>query len=151
MTDLVATKGKIGLSPEEIEHIKTIKDLILNSIIPSIADGVADNKAELEQLYDAVEECTSHLNDALEISEPLEETTNTNRDLHKDCRKQEDDVQEDKEEACEELEKAQLGVAVPELDFELGIDMSNQEMLTYLRMMNEHFCGRWKEYEETLE
>mmetsp|Transcript_45025 Transcript_45025/g.104274 ORF Transcript_45025/g.104274 Transcript_45025/m.104274 type:complete len:537 (-) Transcript_45025:47-1657(-) len=151
MNDLVVAKGQSGLSPEEIEHIHTIKDLIMNSIIPSIADGVADSKAELDELYQAVTECALHVTDALGAVDSLENATDTNRGLHKDCRKHEDDLKEDKEEACKELEKAELGVHAPELDFELGIDMSDEEMLKYLRAMNEHFCGRWKEFEETWE
>jgi len=149
MDDLVVSKGSVGLSPEEIEHIKTIKDLIMNSIIPSIVDGVADSKAELDELYGAVAECATHVEDALDAVELLENKTDGDRDLHKDCRKEEDAHKKDAEEACDELEKAQMGVHAPELDFELGIDMSDEEMLKYLKLMNEHFCGRWKEYEDT--
>eukprot|EP00971_Amphidinium_carterae_P299365 5948057-Amphidinium_carterae.2 len=68
--------------------------------------------------------------------------TNGHRDLHKDCRKEEDVHKKDAEEACDELEKAQMGVHVPELDSELGIDMSNEKMLKYLKLMNEHFCRK---------
>eukprot|EP00971_Amphidinium_carterae_P037749 742515-Amphidinium_carterae.1 len=37
----------------------------------------------------------------------------------------------------------------PELDFELGIDMSEEKMLKYLKLMNEHFCSQGKEYKDT--
>jgi len=151
MNELVISKGRIGLTPEEIEHIHAIKDLIMKNIIPSIVDGVADSRAELQELYEAVAACADHVEDALEGVEPLANKTSTTRDLHKECRQVEDDLIEDKEEACKLLEKAQLGVHSPELDFEIDIDMSDQEMLKYLKTMNEHFCGRWEEFKDVWE
>mmetsp|Transcript_22766 Transcript_22766/g.53110 ORF Transcript_22766/g.53110 Transcript_22766/m.53110 type:complete len:532 (-) Transcript_22766:196-1791(-) len=151
MSDLVATKGKSGLAPEEIEHIHAIKDLIMSSIIPSIVDGVADSRAELEELAEAVAACADHLDDAMDKIVPLATETSTTRDLHKECRQLEDDLIEEKEKACKLLEKAQLGVHAPELDFEIDIDISDQEMLKYLRTMNEHFCGRWEEFKDVWE
>eukprot|EP00971_Amphidinium_carterae_P313369 6227753-Amphidinium_carterae.1 len=51
------------------------------------------------------------------------------KDRHKDCRKEGDAHKKDAEETCDELEKAQMGVHAPLLDFELGIDMSDEETL----------------------
>eukprot|EP00971_Amphidinium_carterae_P088287 1746604-Amphidinium_carterae.1 len=69
------------------------------------------------------------------------------RDLHKEGRK--DVHKKDAEGACDELEKAPMGIHAPVLDFELGIDMSDEKMLKYLELMNEHFCSHGKEHEDT--
>eukprot|EP00971_Amphidinium_carterae_P015716 310065-Amphidinium_carterae.1 len=71
------------------------------------------------------------------------------RNRHKDCRKEKDAHKKDAEETCDELEEAQMGVCAPLLDFELGIDMSNEETLKHLKLLDEHFCDHWKEYEDT--
>mmetsp|Transcript_5867 Transcript_5867/g.12861 ORF Transcript_5867/g.12861 Transcript_5867/m.12861 type:complete len:374 (+) Transcript_5867:39-1160(+) len=75
--------------------------------------------------------------------------TDGHADRHKDCRKEKDAHKQDAEETCDELEKAQMGVRAPLLDFELDIDMSDEETLKHLKLMDEHFCGHWKEYEDT--
>eukprot|EP00403_Amphidinium_massartii_P016627 CAMPEP_0178425924 /NCGR_PEP_ID=MMETSP0689_2-20121128/28972_1 /TAXON_ID=160604 /ORGANISM="Amphidinium massartii, Strain CS-259" /LENGTH=539 /DNA_ID=CAMNT_0020047599 /DNA_START=29 /DNA_END=1648 /DNA_ORIENTATION=+ len=151
MTDLVATKGKSGLEPEEVEHIKTIKSLIMENIIPSIQDGVAESRAELQELYDAVVECADDLRPKLQDIQKTAEEVQEDLLAHNKCREGETELLEEKEEACKELEKAQRGVHAPELDFEISIDISDAEMLQYLQVMDEHFCGRWKDYEEIWE
>eukprot|EP00971_Amphidinium_carterae_P027024 532893-Amphidinium_carterae.1 len=151
MEELAASKGQMGLSPEEIEHINSIKDMIVGSILPSITDGVEETRAEVKVLFDAVTSCVNHATDALADIAQLESDTESNSNSHGTCRKKEDDIIEDKNRVCGELEQAKKGVHKPELDFEVTMDISDEDMVRYLRSMEDHFCGRWSEFKETWE
>jgi len=149
MTDFIAQKGQVGLTPDEIEHIHSIKAMIDDTILPTILQSVNESKAQLRELYDDILACqakhTMEFNYSTEITEHPAVTTKTTMI---ECIKHEDELITEVTEACETMNRTRLEIMMPD-----GFDMPppnvpDEEMIEYLKLMDEFFCGTYEVWHE---
>eukprot|EP00971_Amphidinium_carterae_P172444 3418108-Amphidinium_carterae.1 len=149
MEDLVTTKGKVGLSPEEKEFIGELQELWKEEIMPAIFEGIQQGQAEVDSMFQAILDCEKHLG---EDTEELEEFTELIKDVRKDleeCLAEETDLLKEKKKQCREVQdlKAELQENVPAP----GALASNEDKLQYLKDMNEYFCGTDTDFKDELD
>eukprot|EP00403_Amphidinium_massartii_P020342 CAMPEP_0178399060 /NCGR_PEP_ID=MMETSP0689_2-20121128/15087_1 /TAXON_ID=160604 /ORGANISM="Amphidinium massartii, Strain CS-259" /LENGTH=582 /DNA_ID=CAMNT_0020019829 /DNA_START=67 /DNA_END=1813 /DNA_ORIENTATION=+ len=148
MTAYVDSKGQTGLDPDEIEHIHGIKALIDNTILPTILEEVEDDRRELEQLYAEIEACHDHAHEVSNITRTKEDSVDMSFETFKECAKKEDEVIIEKETVCEEFNRTRLIIHMPNNEDFPPPNVPDEEMIKYLDMMNEWYCGTYEVFEE---
>jgi len=150
MQNLVHSKGKVGLTPEEKAFIQEIQALWKEDIMPAIMAGIEEGQAEINSLFEAILECEAHLGeDQDKLTDFVKDTQDNYEDL-KECVEKESDLLETKKKECKEVKEMKMdNVAIrPKPP---GTGASNEERLEYLMKMNDFFCGTDEKFEDLLE
>jgi len=148
MNAFISNKGDTGIDPDEIEHIHGIKAMIDNTILPTILEEVEDDRKELELLYQDIVACHDHAHELDNITRDKLEESKDFSSSFKVCAEQEEEVVIQKEEVCTTLNRTRVMIRLPgEEDFPPP-NVPDEEMLKYLHMMDEFFCGTYETFEE---
>mmetsp|Transcript_20849 Transcript_20849/g.47917 ORF Transcript_20849/g.47917 Transcript_20849/m.47917 type:complete len:533 (+) Transcript_20849:62-1660(+) len=148
MNAFVDKKGDTGIDPDEIEHIHGIKAMIDNTILPTILEEVEDDRKELEALYEEIVACHDHAHEVDNITRERHENVIEKSDEFKQCAQQEEEIATQKEEVCTTLNRTRVTIRLPgEEDFPPP-NVPDEEMIRYLKMMDEFFCGTYETFEE---
>eukprot|EP00403_Amphidinium_massartii_P023179 CAMPEP_0178398656 /NCGR_PEP_ID=MMETSP0689_2-20121128/14884_1 /TAXON_ID=160604 /ORGANISM="Amphidinium massartii, Strain CS-259" /LENGTH=748 /DNA_ID=CAMNT_0020019423 /DNA_START=32 /DNA_END=2278 /DNA_ORIENTATION=- len=150
MQNLVHSKGKVGLTPEEKAFIQEIQALWKEDIMPAIMAGIEEGQAEINSLFEAILECEAHLGeDQDKLTDFVKDTQDNYEDL-KECVEKESDLLETKKKECKEVKEMKMDtVAIKPTP--PGTGASNDERLEYLKQMNAYFCGSDEKFEDLLE
>jgi len=150
MQNLVHSRGKVGLTPEEKAFIQEIQELWKADIMPGIMAGIEEGQTEINSLFQAVLECEVHLGeDQDKLTDFVKDTEEKYDDL-KECVEEESDLLETKKKECKEAKEMKMDrVAIHPTP--PGEGASNDERLEYLIKMNEYFCGSGEEFEQLVE
>mmetsp|Transcript_45440 Transcript_45440/g.105403 ORF Transcript_45440/g.105403 Transcript_45440/m.105403 type:complete len:555 (+) Transcript_45440:54-1718(+) len=139
---IVDTKGSVGLSPNEVDHIATIKRLVLESIMPSIIQGAEAHRAEVAELHEAVRNCAINSAIGMNASDALYDRMQLLREQHKECREKEDRIMKGQDEACNQLSRTMQSITqTGDLAFP-SEEADHDEVISYLKQMDQLFCGR---------
>jgi len=151
MNSIVEKKGDTGIDPDEIEHIHGIKAMIDNTLLPTILEEVEDDRRELEALYQEIVACHDHAHEVDNITQEKHDEVNELSTEFKQCAQQEEEIATKKEEVCTTLNRTRVMIRLPgEEDFPPP-NVPDEEMLRYLKMMDDFFCGTYETFEEEWE
>jgi len=149
MNDIITTHGKTGADPDQIAHIHSIKALIDETILPTVMANIEESRRQLQAAYDEIVACgdkhTLGFNFSTEMT--LHPTVVT-KETMVDCVKLEDELITWQEEACEQMNRSRLSIYLPDgFDFPPPT-VPDEEMIEYLKLMDEFFCGRYEVWHE---
>jgi len=148
MEDFITTKGKKGIDSDEIAHIHGIKALIDETILPAILDQVEEHRTELDGLMQAIRDCEGHAVGVGNATMVKEEDVDQWKKVTRSCVTREEILKKKYTEACTTVNKTRLVIYLPtEEDFPPP-NVPDEEMIKYLHLMDDFYCGRYETFEE---
>mmetsp|Transcript_67822 Transcript_67822/g.126693 ORF Transcript_67822/g.126693 Transcript_67822/m.126693 type:complete len:553 (+) Transcript_67822:49-1707(+) len=139
---IVDRKGSVGLTPDEVDHITTIKRLMLESIMPSIIQQAEAHRTEVADLHEAVRNCAVNSAIGLNATDVLYERMQELRQEHKDCREREDRIMKQQDVACNQFSRTRQSITLPGGGEVPSEEADHDAVISYLKEMDQYFCGR---------
>eukprot|EP00403_Amphidinium_massartii_P023153 CAMPEP_0178398590 /NCGR_PEP_ID=MMETSP0689_2-20121128/14851_1 /TAXON_ID=160604 /ORGANISM="Amphidinium massartii, Strain CS-259" /LENGTH=539 /DNA_ID=CAMNT_0020019357 /DNA_START=101 /DNA_END=1720 /DNA_ORIENTATION=+ len=158
MNDMIQTKGQLGMDPDEIEHIHSIKALIDDTILPTILESVEEHKKELDELYADILTCEGHAVGVVNATQIREEVVDKKNDDTRNCEVKEDIIKHKMKQTCETLNRTRISIYIPADEDFPAPNVPDEELIKYLDFMDEFYCGtyetfyeEWQECEDDME
>mmetsp|Transcript_74987 Transcript_74987/g.139930 ORF Transcript_74987/g.139930 Transcript_74987/m.139930 type:complete len:407 (-) Transcript_74987:26-1246(-) len=141
-------KEQEGLTPPEMATAEQVRAILANHMMPTLLADAEDRQQEMDQLFEAIMECQIEVATEISDIQNLEKRIPWMEGNLTTCVGEESRIFIEKERVCEDFTMYRRTLTLPAE--QPSSDAPPSEIMDYLEVMNEYFCGKWEVYEDKL-